>query len=390
MAIAEALRERSPELYLDLEQGERADATVGISWSHDELEQLLDRATGDDILFAFDRDQLQLAFDDVEAHGLRERALVFTIAVAGALGSSAAIANAAPTIERDSDGAPPIATVQALATDSVGGITSNVRTPGLQIGDETSATAPASSVRVAATDTGLASNVHTPGLQIGDEGTMAAAASVKLATEPQPSVVDDSVVSNVHTPGLQIGPGESTGSTGAAVKVSGGSSDGEFLGVDTRDATEALIAGGVLLAIAGATFAGTRRPGSARPASGKSSTWFRASPETRLTPRVGDPNDLIFAFDAKGRPPQDMTIQVVTPVTFTAEYTGAPIDKVGVVEVYGTSELQGVLGERQQGGRSAPPSRSRNKGGGETPCRSLAKSARSLIRPPPATAPVGG
>ena len=87
---------------------------------------------------------------------------------------------------------------------------------------------------------------------------------MKLSTEPTPAVSDD-IVSNVHTPGLQVGPGEASVST-PAVHVSAGSSDGEFLGIDTRDATEALIAGGVLLAIAGATFAGTRRPGSARPA----------------------------------------------------------------------------------------------------------------------------
>src|SRR6185312_10757684 len=63
--------------------------------------------------------------------------------------------------------------------------------------------------------------------------------------------------------------------------------------------------------------------------------------ELQLTPRVGDPNDLIFAFDAKGRPPQDMTIQVVTPVTFTVEYSDAPIDKIGVVEVNGMSNCKG-------------------------------------------------
>jgi hypothetical protein len=57
--------------------------------------------------------------------------------------------------------------------------------------------------------------------------------------------------------------------------------------------------------------------------------------ELQLAPRIGDPSDLVFAFDAKGRPPQDMTIQVVTPVSFTLEYTGAPIDKIGVVEVHG-------------------------------------------------------
>jgi hypothetical protein len=56
--------------------------------------------------------------------------------------------------------------------------------------------------------------------------------------------------------------------------------------------------------------------------------------ELQLTPRVGDPNDLIFAFDAKGRPPQDMTKQEITPETFSAVYADAPIDKVGVVEVY--------------------------------------------------------
>src|SRR5689334_21028915 len=87
-AIADALRETSPELYLDLTQGDER-STIGIGWSHEELEQLLDRANGDDIMFSFDRDELQLAFDDVEAHGLRDKALVFTVAVAGALGSSA-------------------------------------------------------------------------------------------------------------------------------------------------------------------------------------------------------------------------------------------------------------------------------------------------------------
>lgn len=262
--VAEALRDRdrSPELYLDLDRGDEQ-STVAIGWSHDELEKLLERASGEDILFTFDRDELLSMFDEVEAHGFRERALVFTVAVAGALGSGAAIANAAPVIERGADSAASVATVQAIAANSTGGITSNVRTPGLQTGDETAA-ATAASVKVAATDAGVASNVHTPGLQTGDEGSTAAAASVKLATESHPAVSDE-VASNVHTPGLQVGPGESTGST-AAVKVSAGSSGSEFLGIDTRDATDALIAGGVLLAIAGAGFAGTRRPSSARPA----------------------------------------------------------------------------------------------------------------------------
>jgi hypothetical protein len=62
--------------------------------------------------------------------------------------------------------------------------------------------------------------------------------------------------------------------------------------------------------------------------------------ELQLTPRVGDPNDLVFAFDAKGRPPQDFNTQVITPVNFTAEYSGAPIEKVGVIEVYAQSNCK--------------------------------------------------
>jgi hypothetical protein len=57
--------------------------------------------------------------------------------------------------------------------------------------------------------------------------------------------------------------------------------------------------------------------------------------EFQLAPRMGDPKDLAFSFDAKGRPSQDMTKQEITPVSFTIEYKDAPIEKVGVVEVYG-------------------------------------------------------
>ena len=55
--------------------------------------------------------------------------------------------------------------------------------------------------------------------------------------------------------------------------------------------------------------------------------------ELQLTPRMGDTKDQIFAFDAKGRPPQDLSTQVITPVSFTVEYVEAPIEKVGIIEV---------------------------------------------------------
>lgn len=62
--------------------------------------------------------------------------------------------------------------------------------------------------------------------------------------------------------------------------------------------------------------------------------------ELQLTPRVGDPTDLIFAFDAKGRPPQDMTIQVLSPVEIAVEYSDAPIESLGVIEIYGNTNCK--------------------------------------------------
>jgi hypothetical protein len=255
--VADALHHEEPELFLDLDRGDEH-ARIGITWSHDELEKLLDRASGDDIMFTFDRDELTSMFDEVEAHGLREKALVFTVAVAGALGSSAAIANASIPMEQGSGAAASAAAVHALAVESSAGITSAVHTPGAQLGDE-AATASASSLKVAKTDAVAPSSIHTPGVQLGDGTASASASSLKVAK------TDAAAPSNIHTPGVQLGAGESTVST-PSVKVSGSGSDSEFLGINTKDVTDALIAGGVLLAIAGASVAGTRRPGSARPA----------------------------------------------------------------------------------------------------------------------------
>jgi hypothetical protein len=56
--------------------------------------------------------------------------------------------------------------------------------------------------------------------------------------------------------------------------------------------------------------------------------------EVKLTPRMGDPRDLIFAFDVRGRRPQEMSAQVLTPVTIDVDYTDAPLASVGIVEVY--------------------------------------------------------
>ncbi len=88
----------TPELTLDVvaEDGSREQRTVSMTWSRDDLEKLLEGASGDDVVLTFDRNELAAALDDVEAHGLRTRAAVFAVAAVGALGSTAAVAYAAP------------------------------------------------------------------------------------------------------------------------------------------------------------------------------------------------------------------------------------------------------------------------------------------------------
>ena len=44
--------------------------------------------------------------------------------------------------------------------------------------------------------------------------------------------------------------------------------------------------------------------------------------------------------DAKGRPPQDMTIQLLSPVTIYVEYVDAPIENIGIVEIYGQTNCK--------------------------------------------------
>lgn len=63
--------------------------------------------------------------------------------------------------------------------------------------------------------------------------------------------------------------------------------------------------------------------------------------ELQLTPRMGDPNDRIFTFDARGRAPQEMNTQTPTDVTIEAPYADAPIGKFDVIEVYSKDNCMG-------------------------------------------------
>src|SRR3954451_7625896 len=87
-------------LLLDLDRVEAGDgggaahARVAVDWDKETLEELLASTEDGSIALWFDQRELARAFDDVEAHGLRERAAVLAIA------ATAAAASASPALVR--------------------------------------------------------------------------------------------------------------------------------------------------------------------------------------------------------------------------------------------------------------------------------------------------
>jgi hypothetical protein len=73
----------------------------------------------------------------------------------------------------------------------------------------------------------------------------------------------------------------------------------------------------------------------------KATTPMAGFSEFALTPRIGDPKDRIFALDVRGRAPQQVGAEVMTPVSFDVAYSGAPIGKFDVIEVHAKENCMG-------------------------------------------------
>jgi hypothetical protein len=236
--IANALTEDSSELLLEVDRqydnGNEERSTISMSWSRVELEKLLERATSDNVVLTFDRDELSQAMGDVEAHGLRERALVFTVAAAGALGTGATIANAMPT--GDPGGPAVRSAASALVTDvsSTGGYAAP-------------ATAPESGPLLtdASSGGGYAAPATAPGGPL-----LTDASSGGGYAAPATTTASDSMLTDVSSGG------------GYPVTPEAGSSAGLFHAPSPLDTG---IAGGIAIAIAAAAFT-SRRGHTPRPA----------------------------------------------------------------------------------------------------------------------------
>ena len=113
--IEQALEEEGADLVLDVVRtnGKREERRVTLALDQEALRRLIEQGT-DPVAIALDPESLAVAFDDVEAHGLREIGATVAIAVA-AVGGGAGLANAAVDQGTGASADPP--TFQAFQTD---------------------------------------------------------------------------------------------------------------------------------------------------------------------------------------------------------------------------------------------------------------------------------
>jgi hypothetical protein len=255
--ITEVLHERdgAPELVLDLVAAEGGEhATISMTWSRDDLERLLEAASGDQVQLVFDRDELASAFSEVEAHGLRAGAAVFAVAAAGALGGGAAIANAA--IEEGVGGgtaATPV-TSAADASAALGARSEALNQQyGLGAAGETAA-----AEALAARSEALNQQYSLGATDDAAAAEALAARSEALNQQYSLGATDDAAAAEALAARSEA-LNQEYGLGSSRTEPSGG------LTLERPAADDALIIGGLLLTIAGATFA-VRRTATGRPA----------------------------------------------------------------------------------------------------------------------------
>jgi hypothetical protein len=271
----ERVRDQSdPELVLALAHADGTVGEVAMSWSQEDIDALLASATGDEITIAFDRADLEAALSqdaDFEAHGIRRRALVFTVVLATAV-TAPTVASAHPAGAAgggSADAASPAIMVggaQASIPVSAPGQfnpATTVGAAGVQAGAETYAASfnPATTVGGAVEATVASTPVGTPAVTVG--GAIPAAQD---ATSPASLVGGGGLnTPDPSSPAVMVGGGAPAApapidQTGTAPAVSASSQS--FL--DQNAAEMAALAGGAAIAITAAGFAAAstsrRRP----------------------------------------------------------------------------------------------------------------------------------
>ena len=233
------------ELVLDVRRGQGADVeahTIAVEWSPADLERLLGEGGDEEVTIAFDRDEMAAALDveaDVEAHGLREKALVLTV-VAVSAASTAGVAQARPS------------------AGSTGSAASVAAAPAPE-------QAPAATIGGAGT--GATIDPASPATTIGGAG-VAPADVVSAAPAPAAPATTIGGAGTSETPAPSESPATTIGGAGAPAATPAGSPAGAPAsgGTSLSAAEEAALVGAAGLAIAAAGFAASRRRRPTQPA----------------------------------------------------------------------------------------------------------------------------
>jgi pilus assembly protein FimV len=227
------------ELVLDVRRGQGADVeahSIAVEWSAADLERLLGEGEAEEVTIAFDRDEMAAVMGaeaDVEAHGLREKAIVLTVVAVTGL-STAGVAQARPVAE-------PTGT----ATAAVASAPASVQAPAVTTGGAETAGAvdqasPATTVGGAATK---APEVIRAAAPAAAPATTTGGATA--AHGPAPSESPATTMGGAGAPPAASNTGGQIGSTGSASSLS--------------TAEEAALAGAAGLVIVAAGFAAASR-----------------------------------------------------------------------------------------------------------------------------------
>jgi hypothetical protein len=233
------------DLLLDVirTNGEREERRVSLAWDRDALERLASQE-GERVIIAIDPDSLQAAFDDVEAHGMREMGATLAIVVATAAGG----AGAAGAVIPPSGGSPSGSPAVEATVDTSGWAEAGYGVRGTPSDVAADPTAGIENVRggQAAPEAASDTAAGIENVRAGREAPVAA---------PDPS----SAIENVRSGGSAI-PDTAAGIENVRADRTPGPAGDEGTSISAPSpAVSAALAGGVVLTIAGAAFALRRR-----------------------------------------------------------------------------------------------------------------------------------
>jgi hypothetical protein len=268
--VAEALRaaDTPPDLILDVTRFANGDPAetrnLVVAWERGDLEELLSRSEGDQIVLTFDREAIRQAMEaDVEAHGIREKALVLAVAAMAATGAAANASAQASPDDRAVSQATSVGQVE-IPYLSHGTLTPEAAAPGSSVSPDDRA------VSMAAPATASASEAIAADASLSPDDRAVSMASEAIAADASVSPDDRAVsmaapatgsTAEAIAAGTSLSPDDRAVSMAAPAPADVAAAD-SGISISAPDAaTTAGIGAAIALAITGAAFvvAGKRR-----------------------------------------------------------------------------------------------------------------------------------